>query len=455
MLQINKKIILAVLVVFFMRTAQSQNDSTNFESMSLNDVKAYAVKNNYEAKNSVLDVSIAKQKKWETTAMGLPQFNVSLDYQYIFDVPSMSLPLSIAYAPDPTNPYNHMHIDTAATFQLGSKSSANLNFTVSQLIFSGEYIVGLKAAKIYSQLSEKNKVVKEEEIKENVSKTYYLILVSEQSLKVLDSVLTNLKKLQFQTSKISDAGFAEATDVGQIDLNIKTTENSIISFNNQKDLLYKMLKFQSGIDVNDTIVLTDNLDDILNNIEQESTQNEVFNIQNNSTYKLLEVQENLTELNLQREKSTYLPTVSAFYRHQEQINAPAFNFNPPDVVGVSVQVPIFSSGKRNSMVQQRKMELYKVQNSKLQAEQGLYIQAEQSRTEYESAYKSFKNSEQSKLLAQKIYENNLTKFQTGTQSSLYLSQAHNQYFMALSEYYKAMSNLLETQVKLNKILNKL
>ncbi len=449
------KIFLFIVFTFTFHTVFSQNDTVDFNNLSLEAAKKYAVKNNYEIKNSKLDISIAKQKKWETTAMGLPQFNIDVDYQYVFDVAVMSLPISPTIVPDPSNPFQHMHIDTVATMELGTKSSTNINFMLTQLIFSGEYIVGLKAAKIYMQLSDKQYNLKEEEIKENVSKTYYLILVSEQSLSVLDSVLTNLKKLKNESSKISEAGFMENTDVRQIELNVKNTENSILSFKKQKDLLYQLLKFQSGININDTIVLTDKLSDILSVIDTENAGEETFNIENNKSYQLVGVQENLTELNLQREKSTYLPTVSAFYRHQEQINAPAFNFNPPDVVGIKINIPVFSSGMKHSKVQQRKIELEQVRNSKEQAAQGLYLEFQRTENDYITALRTFKNTKASKELAKQIYDNTLIKYKTGTESSLMLSQAHNQYFMTLSEYYRDLSNLLELRVKLNKLLNKI
>ena len=59
---------------------------------------------------------------------------------------------------------------------LGVKDNTTFDFTLSQLIFSGEYIVGLQAARVVKQVSEKALVKTENEMKETVAGTYYLIL---------------------------------------------------------------------------------------------------------------------------------------------------------------------------------------------------------------------------------------------------------------------------------------
>ena len=47
---------------------------------------------------------------------------------------------------------------------------------------------------------------------------------------------------------------------------------------------------------------------------------------------------------LKREQSKLLPTISGFYRHEEQTNQPAFNFAVKDIAGVTLSLPIFTSG---------------------------------------------------------------------------------------------------------------
>ncbi len=81
-----------------------------------------------------------------------------------------------------------------------------------------------------------------------------------------------------------------------------------------------------------------------------------FNVNNSIDYQLVSDQKNLSQLLLKREKSKYLPTLSGFYRHEEQTNKPAFNFVVKDVVGANLTIPIFTSGMRNAKVSEAKFD---------------------------------------------------------------------------------------------------
>ncbi len=452
-----KQIFFLVATAIFLGfgTLSAQRDSDTLTRYTLNDLTEYALQNNYEIRNAKKDIQIAKSRKWETTAIGLPQASITGTWQYLFEVPTMNMPLSITYVPDAQNPFNHMHIDTSAVWELGSESSASVDFTVSQLVFSGEYIVGLQAAKIYMSLSETGYQKKEQDVKESVTKTYYLALITDESIRILDSVYQTLNHLYTETEAFAEAGFLEVTDTEQLKLNVKTTENALLSFKNQREVIYGMLKMQTGMNQSDTLVLVSDLVEMQTAVMTVTLASQEFQAENTIDYQLLEVQEKLMHLDWNREKTTYLPTVTAFYRHQEQINAPSFNFSTPDVVGASVQIPIFSSGMRNARVTQKRLAYEQTVNQKLQAEQGLYLQHSQTLADFNTAYDKFLNQIETRNLSKKIYENTLIKFKTGTVSGMELTQAQSQYFQALSNYYQSLNELIDKQIKLKKLLNQL
>ncbi len=65
---------------------------------------------------------------------------------------------------------------------------------VSQLIFSGQYIVGIQTAKLAKIISEQNYDFNELGIKESVITSYYLVLITEESLDILKRNLENLEE---------------------------------------------------------------------------------------------------------------------------------------------------------------------------------------------------------------------------------------------------------------------
>lgn len=466
-----KKIVLSVIIAITSVVnvqAQKQQDSLK-TAYSLADIQEFAIKNNSEAKNASIETKIAKAKKWETIAIGLPQVSASAEYQNFPDIPTQLMPNFIAPAVYGVNmegfglmPIKPLQEGDKMPVQFGSEHNANWGVSVSQLIFSGEYIVGLRASKIYLELSKKSLEKKEIEVKETVTKTYYLILVTEESIKVIDSVYNSLSELYKETKKIQEAGLLEETDVEQLKLNLKNTESSIVSFKSQRDVLYRLLKFQAGFDFDKEIKLSGKLNSITEQLDNKSLLSEEFEINKNIDFQLMQVQENLTELNLQREKSTFLPTLAAYFSYSKKAMSDEFDFfdksaewYPTSVVGVKLDIPIFSSGKRLAKVRQKRFELDKVRNTKYNAEQGLRLKVIQTRSDYETAWLKLYNQKQSKQLAKKIYENNLIKYKAGTESSLALTQSQNQYFMSLSEYYRVLGDLIDKRIKLLTLMNKL
>ena len=201
-----------VLLVFaFAGKAVSQDNQPVTTSLSLKQAQDYAIKNNANAKNSALDMEIAKKKIWETTAIGLPQINAQANYTHLFTVPVMSFPntiLSEQYVPIDMNTGlgttstvelnsgEKIHLNNVAgtPIQLGVKNNTTFNFTVSQLIFSGEYLVGLQATKVFYTMTDQNRQKTEIDLKEGIANTYAMALVFEQTRLVLTQSLEHTSK---------------------------------------------------------------------------------------------------------------------------------------------------------------------------------------------------------------------------------------------------------------------
>ncbi|PLX01068.1 MAG: hypothetical protein C0594_14565, partial [Marinilabiliales bacterium] len=174
---------------------------------------------------------------------------------------------------------------------------------------------------------------------------------------------------------------------------------------------------------------------------------------NNLNIQLMETQVKISELSFKREKATVLPSLSAFYRHEEKLNAPDFNFSIPDMIGLSLNVPIFASGSRNSKIQQAKLELEKTRNSKELAVQGIILEYNEAVSGYRNALDNYYNQKENLGLSEKIYNNNLAKYKEGTVSSIDLTQAHNQFLTTQSNYFNAVMELFSAKNKIESILN--
>ena len=427
--------------------------------LSLKEAQEYALKNNTQIKNAKLDIVLAKEKVWETTTIGLPQVSGTANYSNVLEVPEMNFGGYINWqAINPNSPLTAgMVMDNyieGEPIKLGTNENVTLNLNVSQLIFSGEYIVGLQASKTYKMLSEQTLTKTEAEIRELIVNTYYLVLVVEKSKEILKSTFENIEKTAFEIDELLSVGYVEETDADQIKLNVSNIKNSLNSIDRQVDLSYKLLKIQMGFELDINLELTDNLNDIISNIYYEQLVNEQFILENNIDYKLITTQEHLSNLSLKREKTAFLPSIAAFYTHQKQMNEPEFNFSPPDIFGLNIEVPILSSGLRLTKVSQAKIELEKVRNIKWQVEQNLFLGVEQAKSDLKTNYEKYVNQKQNLELAKKIYDKTLVKYQEGISTSMDLTQAHNQYLTVQSDYFNEMIELLYAKSSLDKLLDK-
>lgn len=290
-------------------------------------------------------------------------------------------------------------------------------------------------------------------MKESIANTYSLVLIMEGNLKILQNSLTNLQKTLVEMREINKQGLNEDTDVDQIELTSLNIENAVSTVKRQVDASYDLLKFQMGIPLEDKIALKDGLESMLININLANLTSKQFNIQDNITYKIMATQEKFGKLALKREISNYLPNLAAFYRHTELVNQPTFNFTPKDIIGLTLNVPIFSSGQRMVMVQQRKMELDKINISKLKAIEGVKLDYSNALNDMNSTYEKYQNEKKNIDLTKRVYDKTLVKFQEGISSSLDLTTVHNQYLSAQTNYYDAIYKLLTAKNKLDRILN--
>jgi len=444
-------LIIKIFILFFLPyiTYAQENSTIN---LSVNQAMEHALQNNTSVQNARLDVAIADRKVWETTTIGLPQISASGSYNNNLSLATQLIPAEFFGG----------EAGEFIEVQFGTKHNFNGALNVSQLIFSGSYLVGLQAAKVYQSLSEKTLDKTEVDTKSNVALTYYSILMAEENVKTLQENQEYMEDMLRQTTAFYTHGLLEETEVDKLKITVISLENSIKSIQRQIDYLYLLLKIQLGIGREKEIILTDNLSHVLLEINIDDLLNKKFALDEHIEYQLIKTQEDLMTLDLKRYKSEYLPTLSAFYNFQE--NAMRNEFNPfssdekwfeSSMLGFQIDVPIFNSGLKRSKVQQARLELEKVTNTKKMLESNLYSLLLQKRNEFITGQENLENSQKNKQISKKVLDNISTKHQKGVASSLELTQANTDYLTTISEYTQSVVNLLNAKIELEKILNEL
>lgn len=426
--------LLALACLLVAKSALSVEEPVKKMPLSLKQAQEYAMENSLTVKDGLYDLESAQKKIWETTATGLPQAEAKMTYKFN--------PGEIPYLP-------------GTNIKLGYKNSADITATASQLIFSGSYIVGLQASKTYKEMVAQSLEKTKIDLRESVAQSYYLILLTSETNSVLKESLTNLQKTLFDTEKMLEKGFAESTSVDQLKIAVNDLELSLSTIRRQELVARRLLNYQLGLNLDSEIELSDKLEDIALGLNRDRIIETPFDVKKNVNYNMAETQERVKKLQYRLEQTSYLPTISGFYQYLKLLPVPEVNFQPVNVIGINVTLPIFSSGQRYSKVGQAKLALYKAQLAKEQAERGLRMEYLQTRDDFNTAWDKYLNSKSSMALAQKVVREVTIKFNNGMATSMDVTQANDKLLQAISNLYTVEFDLLKAKLHLDKVTSNL
>lgn len=441
--------VLLILVLLSSSLGFSQTEGSPY-SFTMDEAITFALDSSYAAINSRRDVYKALKQKWETTADGLPQINGSIDYQNQLKQPVTFIPAEFSGGPPGTF--------TPVTF--GAKQSANLTATLSQVIFDGSYFVALEAAKAFTDFSENANEKTRLEIRKGVINAYGGVLLTEESVKISESniatITENLKEIQ----ALFKEGFAEEEDAEQLQITKLQLENQLSNAKRQAQIARQMFNLALGIPIDVNVVFEDNLESLtMQNVDIAITD-QPLNVEENVDYKIAY---NLTEqrsLELKLEKSRALPSINAFVNYGTQTQNDDFVFLDSDtgwfqssIFGVSMNVPIFSSFKRQARTQRAKIALDQAETDLEERIQQINLETETARSDYQFAIETYNTSQKNLSLAERIEQKNQIKFTEGISTSFDLRQAQTQLYTAQQELLQSMVNVITSKAELETVLN--
>jgi outer membrane protein len=437
-----------LIIVAFPIAIFSQSQQTKAYSFNLEEAISFGIQNNYTIKNASRDIAISKQKKWETTAAGLPQINAGLDYQNNIVLQRSLFPAEFFGGP----------AGTFSEVALGTNQNMVARAGLSQLLFDGSYIVALQASKAYLQFFQNAKKKNDIEIKEMIINGYGSVLVSEETVKILQKNQTVLEKNLNDANQIFKNGLGEQETAEQIEITLASVKNNLNNVSRLKEISLKLLKINLGIDINDNLMLTDNLETLSQKNMADGLKVNTFETKNNIDYQIADSQVTQKRLLLKLEKSKALPTLGAQANFGYNAFSQTFTFTNTDQrwfnyanVGLSLNIPIFSSFARRARAQQAKLEFEKAETQRTQAEQMLQLQYQQCKSNFEFSLEEYATSKSNLNLAERIERKQQIKFKEGLSTSFEFSEAQRQLYSAQETYLQSMVNIINKKAALEKI----
>ena len=415
--------------------SQQEHEAPASLSLSLSEAQDYAIKNNRSLRNASLAVQEAYAQRWQTIAAMLPTVDGSYSYSNY-----------CGYSAQMKTAMGEFNINMPNVGALGLTAAIGLN---------GQGIVGALLNNIAIDMKKLSLEQSETEIRSSITTSYVSVLIMKDIEQLLDSSLGNIQALADMTQKTVDAGAAEQTTADQIKVRINTLKNNINSTKRNTELALNSLRVLLAVPAETELTLTQTVDELLSAEAILKLLGEDFNINNNLNYQMLEKSTELAKKNVHMAAWAYGPTVSLAYNftNQQYYGEGGMRMTPPNLVQVTVRMPLWSSGKRAAGVIEKKIAYEEAKNTLAETTDNLGIQYQQLRFNLQNAYETYMNEKENIAVAERVFESTTNKFKWGAASNLELTNASNDLISAQSTYVQAVMTLANAQVDLEKFLN--
>ena len=439
--------ILSLAMIIVTNVKAQESKSANY---SLQQSIDYAIKNSPNYLNSELDLKNAEYRKKEITGLGLPQVTGSVDLKNYLELPTQLLPGQFFGAP-------------AGTFipvRFGTKYNSTAGINASQLIFSSDYIFGLKASTEFINLSKISVTRSKADLVSQVSKAYYTVIINRDRIKLLEANVVRLKKILDDTKAFNKQGFAELIDVERLEVqynNLTTEKDKTVRL---IGLSETVLKFQMGYKLSDPITLSDSLN--INTDTFEELSSSKIDITKRPDYQLLKAQQSLLDIDVKRLKWGYMPTLAAYGAYQYNAQREKFDFLDTEqqwfkiaLIGATLNLTIFDGFQRHNKIQQAKISSLKNLNTIKTIEQAGELEATIASISYNNAYSSVLVQKKNMILAQHVYDVAQKKYQGGVGTTLEIVNAETSLKEAQTNYYNAVYDMLIAKIDYQKAIGTL
>jgi outer membrane protein TolC len=417
------------------------------QKYSLQEAIDYGVKNSTQTKNAALDYQISKATVKEIRSQGLPQVNLSASVTDQFRVPNAFLPNKSG------TPFYAPGAPDVLAFAFGVNYTGQAALSINQLLFDGTFFLGLRAAQIYSELAQKSSVSTEINVKANIAKAYYGVLVTTERAALLKQNIIRIDSLLKQTQEIFSNGLAERIDTMRLKVTLNNLKTDYDFTERTIELSKEVLKYQMGLDNNVEVELTTTLSEVT--VDANLLNTETPDYKNRIEYSILETQLALDKMNIKQYKvgrypSLYLTGTPLAYNTGAITIAGLENWYRFGTIGLSASMPLFDGFRKQAKIESGKLKLQKTENQQADLKRAISVEQAQAKSNLELYLSKLSVQEENIALAKEVQRVANEKYKQGVGSSLEVLEAITSYKEAETNYFSALYNVLTAKTDYEK-----
>ena len=335
--------------------------------------------------------------------------------------------------------------------EVGRWNTYNLGVSASMPLINAQLWKSLKISGQNVELAIEKARSSRLDMVTQVKQSYYAVLLAKEALNVYKDVYDNAVKnfeqtqMRYNAQKASELDYTRAkSTVANAIPNVYNAESSVI-------LALWQLKAVMGVSLDQDIDVAGTLGDYSDTMSNDNYSSDALTLDYNTTMRQLAIQADQLAETVKMQKYAYIPSLALTFSYSLNAMTNDFKFSdyrwtPYSYVGLSLNIPIFSGGKRYNDVRQAQAQASELAIQVDDTERQLKIAIRQYLNTMETKMKSLAAAEDGVETAQKAYDIATQSYNVGrstitelndaqlalTQSKLAVSQSIYEYVVAKS-----------------------
>ena len=409
--------------------------------LSLEQALEIALSENPTIKIADQQIEIKRYAKQGTYASLYPQIDATASYQRVIKKQTMSMDFG----------------GQTQTIKVGSDNSFNGGVTLGMPVGNAQLWQSLKVSALDVELAVEQARSSRIDMIEQVTKAYYGILLAKQSQELYQSVYDNAVENNDIVKKKFDVGAVSEYDLIRSNVTVQNALPNVIEAEYTVTLALWQLKALLGIDLQREIDVIGSLMDYVHVLDKSYDISQL-NLENNTTLKQLDMQEQMLEHAVKITKLANVPSLSvnAAYLYTALGNDGKFfnkeAWNPYSYAGLQLNIPIFAGNKRRAATREARLNLTNLQLQRENVERQLRVGIVQYLNNMQSSVKKYHASAATVDQAQRGYDIAVKRYDVGRGTLVDIDNSQLALTQAELQRNQSIYNFLTAKVSLDKVL---
>lgn len=436
-----------IFLIFISSGLHAQNSKgTVPDSLSIEDCIRYAMQNQPLVKQLKLNEAISDQDIKIALSDWLPQINSTAGVQRYLRQP-------VSIFPNFSNPSGEKIAVTT-----GVLNNSLISFTATQNLFNNEVYLAGRTAKSYRLQSAQTSKSAMIELVVEIHKAFYDALLSHEQLELIVDQIGRLSKSLNDAYSLYKNGTTDVIDYKRATIALNNALSQKRSAEEAINVKTSYLKQLMGFPNDKNLILKIDISSLERDVMLDTL--ETFNIYDRIEYQLLQTNLSLQKANIEYNKLSLLPSLSAFANYNisyqnDEVSQLYKRDYPYAIVGLTLSFPVFQGTKRIHNIKKSNMQYERLALDTLNTRNEMNTQYVSAMSSYKSNFAAYNLTRQNMEIAQEVYNTVKLQYNQGIKNYLEVIISETDLMSARINNLDALFMLMFSKIDVQRALGKI